>query len=398
MVGRWSGMNGGMTGRLRRMSRHAPDGRAATVTPVVLVTAAALVFAILLVLVRLRWRPLESIDHGAAARINGFVSGQEAVLAVVRDVTTLGSTVVLSALITAAVALLALRRLWRLAAYLAVTGAGALVLDPVIKVLVGRLRPVVAHPVAHAPGNSFPSGHALGSIVCYGAVFLVFLPAARGRWRTWFAVVIAVIVAAVGVSRILLGVHFISDVVGGWAIGIAWLGLTAFAFELSRKGSGRPFSRPVTEGLEPEAGSDLELARREIPGHAQGAPPHPGRAAASIVIAWVLILGVIIGIGELITRGGNHNILGDTTVPRWLAAHRTVSLTRWSLVFTTLGGTVAVVIVTGVTCLIFVGITRRWRPAIYLVTPMLGELAMFLVATAVTCSPVSASRSFGSQR
>ena len=49
-----------------------------------------------------------------------------------------------------------LRKRWRLAIYLLVAGAGALVLDPVLKSLVGRLRPVVAHPVAHGNGNSFP--------------------------------------------------------------------------------------------------------------------------------------------------------------------------------------------------------------------------------------------------
>ena len=64
-----------------------------------------------------------------------------------------------------------------------VTGAGALVLDPVLKSLVGRLRPVVAHPIAHGTGDSFPSGHSLGSIVCYGAVLLIFLPAAGGAPR-----------------------------------------------------------------------------------------------------------------------------------------------------------------------------------------------------------------------
>ena len=58
-----------------------------------------------------------------------------------------------------------------------VTGVGALLLDPSLKLLVGRLRPIVDVPVASAPGNSFPSGHALGSMVAYGALLLVFLPA-----------------------------------------------------------------------------------------------------------------------------------------------------------------------------------------------------------------------------
>ncbi|MGN6796082.1 MAG: phosphatase PAP2 family protein [Streptosporangiaceae bacterium] len=350
-------------------------------------TSAAIVFTILLVLVRLRWRPLEEFDRGAADHLNNLISGHPVLLMVTRDITLLGSTLVLCVVIAAASLLLALRRRWWLAAYLVATGAGALVLDPVLKVLVGRLRPVVAHPVAHAPGNSFPSGHSLGSIVCYGALFLVFLPAARGRWRTWFAIVIAVLVAVIGISRILLGVHYVSDVVGGWAIGIAWLGLTTFAFELSRRAAGRPASHPVAEGLEPEAGTDLRPAEPERTQHDQRTGRSAGRIGAGLLVSWVLILGAIVGIGELVTKAGDGNILGDRTVPRWLAAHRTPSMTSWSLAFTTLGGTIAILAVAAVVCLVFLGITRQWRPVAYVVTLLLGELAMFLTAAYVVRRP-----------
>ena len=105
--------------------------------------------------------------------------------------------------------------------------SGALVLNPVLKSLIGRLRPALAHPIAHGTGSSFPSGHALGSMVCYGALLLVFLPAVRGRGRTALRVVVAAIILIVGVSRMLLGVHYVSDVVGGWAIGQLWLFILA---------------------------------------------------------------------------------------------------------------------------------------------------------------------------
>ncbi len=144
-------------------------------TPLVVVTVAALVFGLLLVLVRVQWAPLESVDHTAAARINDLIAGHAALVTIVKTVTWLGSTGVLWTLIGLAAVALAIRRRWRLAIYLLVAGAGALILDPVLKALVGRLRPVVPHPVAYGGGNSFPSGHALGSIVCYGALFLVFL-------------------------------------------------------------------------------------------------------------------------------------------------------------------------------------------------------------------------------
>ena len=129
-----------------------------SLAPLVVVTVAALVFAVLLVLVRLQWAPLESADHGAATGINGLIAGHPAAVTVVKAVTWLGSGGVLWTLIGAAAILLAFRRRWRLAVYLLVAGAGALVLDPVLKSLVGRLRPVVAHPVAHGLGTASPAG------------------------------------------------------------------------------------------------------------------------------------------------------------------------------------------------------------------------------------------------
>ena len=356
-----------------------------SLAPLIAVTAAAAVFVILLLLIRVQWAPLESADHGAAAQLNHLVAGHAALISVIKAVTFLGSDGVLWTVIGVASVLLAFRKRWRLALYLLVTGAGALVLDPVLKSLVGRLRPVVAHPIAHGTGDSFPSGHSLGSIVCYGAILLVFVPATRGRWRTAFITAIAALVALIGISRILLGVHFLSDVIGAWALGITWLGVTAFAFELTRRAAGRPVTDPVTEGLEPEARADLAPTAPKPAGH--GHRLHRGRVAAGIVIAWVLILGLVVGVGELVTKDGNGNVLGDRTIPRWFAAHRTPSWTLWSKVFTTLGATQAILIVALATCVVFLALTRRWRPVVFIATVMFGELAAFLIAAAVVKRP-----------
>jgi len=357
-----------------------------SLAPLAVVTVAAMVFAVLLILVRLRWPPLESADHGAAARINHLIAGDRTLVTVVKAVTWLGSDGVLWTVIGAAAIGLALRRRWRLAIYMLVTGAGALVLDPVLKSLAGRLRPMVAHPIAHGTGNSFPSGHSLGSIVCYGAVLLVFLPAARGRWRPAFTTVTVTLIVLIGISRVLLGVHYLSDVVGAWAIGITWLGVTAFAFELTRRSAGQPVTDPVREGLEPEARADLRPAERE-PGARHERRRQDGRTAAGIAVAWVLILGIIVGVGELVTRHGNGNVLGDRTVPHWLASHRTPGLTRWSLILTAAGGTQAILIVSLATCVVFLAVTRRWRPVIYIATLLAGQLGAFLVAEAVVRRP-----------
>jgi undecaprenyl-diphosphatase len=360
--------------------------RQRSLAPLVTVTVAAMVFTILLILVRLQWAPLESADHGVAADINSLIAGNAAAVTVVRAVTWLGSSGVLWTVIAAATLIVAIRRQWRLAAYLLVTGAGALILDPILKSLVARLRPVVAHPIAHGTGDSFPSGHSLGSIVCYGAILLVFLPAARGRWRPVFITVTAALVALIGISRILLGVHYLSDVVGAWALGVTWLGVTAFAFELTRNAAGRPVTDPLTQGLEPEARADLEPARPE-PATGSHSGRQYGRIAAGVLVAWVLILGIIVGAGELIAKSGHGNVLGDRAIPRWLAAHRAPGLTRWSEVFSTLGATQAILIVALATCVVFLAVTRHWRPVVFVATVMAGELGAFLATAAVVRRP-----------
>jgi len=356
--------------------------------PLAIVTAAAFLFALLLLFVRLHWAPLESADHGAAARMNSLVAGHAVAVGIVKAITWLGSGGVLWTLTGAAAVVLALRRRWRLAAYLLVAGAGALVLDPGLKALVGRLRPVVAHPIAYGNGNSFPSGHALGSIVCYGALFLVFLPAARGIWRRVLAAVIVTLIAAIGISRLLLGVHYLSDVLGGWALGITWLGVTAFAFELSRQVTGQPVTDPVTEGLEPEARADLQPTEPEATMHHDRARTY-GRIAAGVVVIWVLIVGALTGIGKLImiTGNGNGNLLGDHAVPHWFAAQRTAGLNHWSLIASNLGATQDILIVSVAACVVFIAVTRHWRPVIFLAVVMSGELAAFLTVAAIVKRP-----------
>src|ERR1700729_1387134 len=365
-----------------------PPATRRTLVPPVIVTAAALLFTLLLLLVRLRWAPLESADHGAATGLNSLIAGHPVAVRIVKAVTWLGSGGVLWTVTGTAAVVVAIRRRWRLAIYLLVTGAGVLTLDPVLKALVGRLRPVVAHPVAYGTGDSFPSGHALGSIVCYGALFLVFLPVTRGIWRRVFTAVIVTLIAAIGISRLLLGVHFLSDVLGAWALGITWLGVTAFAFELSRQATGAPVTDPVTEGLEPEARTDLQPAEPEASMNHERARKY-GRIAAGVVVCWVLIVGVLPAIGKLImiTHNANGNLLGDHTIPHWFAARRTPNLNHLSLIASNLGATQDILIVSVVTCVVFLAVTRRWRPAVFVAIAMFGELAAFLTVAAVVKRP-----------
>jgi len=114
-----------------------------------------------------------------------------------------------------------------------------------------------------------------------------------------------------------------------------------------------------------------------------------GRIAAGVVVAWVLIVGALTGIGKLImiTHNGNGNLLGDHTIPHWFAAQRTAALNNWSLTASNLGATQDILIVSVVTCVAFLVITRRWRPVIFVAVVMFGELAAFLTIAALVKRP-----------
>ena len=106
---------------------------------------------------------------------------------------------------------------------------GQTLMSTQIKDLLDRVRPT-ANPIAHTLGPSFPSGHTTGAAACFAAFALVL---GRGRSRNTQAVLAgaAVFIAiAVAASRVLLGVHWLTDVLGGLALGWGWFALCSIAF------------------------------------------------------------------------------------------------------------------------------------------------------------------------
>ncbi|GAA2477776.1 phosphatase PAP2 family protein [Winogradskya humida] len=347
------------------------------------VVAGGLGFGLLLLLVRLHWTPLQDLDHSVAQGLNNWVAPHPPVVTVLKAIAQLGGRTIMLWLVTIAVVLLLIRRRTRLAVYLVVTGIGALLLDPSLKALVGRLRPVVDVPVAIAPGNSFPSGHALGSMVAYGALLLVFLPAVSRRWRKFAIGLVAVIVVAIGFTRISLGVHFLSDVLAGWLLGAAWLGVTAYAFRVWRRETGQRVPA-LSEGLEPEAAHDVKPAPDE-----DHLLPHPWAGAAEILVGWVLTFGVLFVLGWALTNhtAGTWVQSVDDGVPRWLQTFRTPALDDLSYGWSKAGDTHMILLVSLVFCPLVVALWRRWRPVLFVVLAMFGELTLFLSAAAAVGRP-----------
>lgn len=142
----------------------------------------------------------------------------------------------------------------RLALWVVTTMAVGGLLGALLKLLVGRDRPDLLDPVARAAGYAFPSGHALNATLAAGVLLLVFLPYTRGRAASRVALwVAAVLLAGVtGLSRVALGVHWTSDVLGGWLLGVAVLAATSAAFTTWRERIGRPPARLTADGVAPE--------------------------------------------------------------------------------------------------------------------------------------------------
>ncbi|HUG75806.1 MAG TPA: phosphatase PAP2 family protein [Acidimicrobiia bacterium] len=196
--------------------------------------------------------PVTRWDASTARSLTESVRGVPPALALMRALSFLGHPVWLGVLGSAVGAYIWFRtRRRRPVIFIALTGSLGGLLGTAVKLLVGRPRPELDEPLAHAFGKSFPSGHAMASLVIYGALVLVVLPLVAQAWRPVLVAATSLVVLGIGVSRLVLGVHFITDVIGGWVLGAAWLSASTAAFSIWRVQEGDPPVHP-SEGVEPE--------------------------------------------------------------------------------------------------------------------------------------------------
>lgn len=138
-------------------------------------------------------------------------------------------------LLVIAIVLLVKRR-YRWFLYLAVTAGGGALLNLELKHHFARTRPDVAEMLRRAQGFSFPSGHAMGSTVAYGALaYLAMRVLKSWRWKSAALAFAITFIAAVAASRVYLGVHWISDVGAGITAGTVWVAFTTVAYETLRR-------------------------------------------------------------------------------------------------------------------------------------------------------------------
>lgn len=216
----------------------------------------AIPFTLLLLLVVSAWQPLANLDRSVADSLNSVARGDSTLVRAL-DI----GEVALDPWVFRLVVLGVVVWLWgrdarRLAIWATVTMALGGMLGIVLKLLVARARPSFPAPIAHSSGYSFPSGHALNSMLGVGVLILVFLPVLNRAGKAVAYLLGAALVLLTGFDRIALGVHFVSDVVAGWAAAIAVLAGTSAAFEIWRREHGRRPST-VAEGVDPEAEPEL---------------------------------------------------------------------------------------------------------------------------------------------
>lgn len=179
-------------------------------------------------------RTMVAVDLALAGALHRSASaeGRE----VIDLFTTFGGGLGIPALGVAVGAVLAIKRLKLLLLGWAVALSGAGILNTALKASYARARPVHVEPYILAQGWSFPSGHSMATLVAAGMLAYLGILFVQSPARRLLVVVLAIAwTVAMGFSRMYLGVHYLSDVMAGFAAGTVWLGACVTGLEIARR-------------------------------------------------------------------------------------------------------------------------------------------------------------------
>jgi undecaprenyl-diphosphatase len=233
-----------------------------------------------------------------------------------------------------------------------------------LKELVRRARPDFPEQVYVATGYSFPSGHALNSMLIALAVIAVLWPVASRLGRVVMVGGLTGLVLFVGVDRIALGVHYVTDVVAGWTIALAVVVAAAAAF------------------LRPD---DLAAVRRR-PGATRPSswPRALGRMLARLAAGWLAIVTIMVALGLLVTRiaVGRWPLDREDAVNSSLERGRTPTGETVTLVMSHLAATPVIIVTMVVVALVLRRTLGRWREGLFVIAATAGQAITFVSTAA----------------
>ncbi len=155
------------------------------------------------------------------------------------DLTALGGPTVLGLVVAAVLGFLVLQTRYRTALFVAGTWISGELINFAMKHLFNRPRPTVVPHLREAFSTSFPSGHAMESAIVYLTLGAMLMRVAERRLTKWYCIGIAILLTAlVGMSRVYLGVHYPTDVIGGWIVGFIWASVCWLAAERFERKAG----------------------------------------------------------------------------------------------------------------------------------------------------------------
>lgn len=160
-----------------------------------------------------------------------FELKQNSLTQIMTDITALGSVSVIMLIICVIVILLITHKDWSGLTYILIVASGSLIIPVLLKNYFNRERPDVLQHLAIVNNSSFPSGHSFGATVAYlSFAFLLSREIKQIKLEVLYYFLAAVIILFVGVSRMYLGVHFPTDVVGGICAGMIWFSIVSITF------------------------------------------------------------------------------------------------------------------------------------------------------------------------
>ncbi|WP_270888731.1 phosphatase PAP2 family protein [Pedococcus sp. 5OH_020] len=240
------------------------------------------------------------------------------------------------------------------------------------KLVVQRARPVLHEPISHAPGYSFPSGHAFNITVIATVMVFMLWPLLSSVGRR-VAVVLAVLASlAVGLDRVFLGVHFPSDVVAGWVLGVgitfsSWLGFVGGTVPTAGT-TGR--DRTTSRAAASLSGRPSRVVRQDAQDLLVRVVA-PGAALWTVIVA----LGVMLG-GPLLWLSRDEEAFSKD-----LARERTPTWNGITLVWSHVGNTEIIISVCVVVMAVLLWRTHDWRLSVVPGIAIALQATIFVIAT-----------------